>query len=27
VDQETFDGPHSFRGKRGIPFMARHLTA
>ena len=25
TDQETFDGPHSFWGKRGLPFLARHL--
>jgi hypothetical protein len=25
TEQETFDGPHSFWGKRGIPFMAKHL--
>ena len=25
--QETFDGPHSFWGKRGLPFLARHLGA
>ncbi len=25
TEQETFDGPHSFWGKRGLPFMARHL--
>ncbi len=24
--QEVFDGPHSFWGKRGLPFLARHLT-
>jgi dienelactone hydrolase len=23
--QETFDGPHSFWGKRGLPFLAKHL--
>lgn len=27
VEQETFDGPHSFWGKKGIPFLVRHLTA
>jgi len=27
TDQETFDGPHSFWGKRGLPFLARHLGA
>jgi len=26
VEQETFDGPHSFWGKRGLPFLARHLA-
>jgi hypothetical protein len=25
VEQETFDGPHSFWGKRGLPFLAAHL--
>ena len=25
VEQETFDGPHSFWGKRGLPFLARHI--
>jgi dienelactone hydrolase len=25
VEQETFDGPHSFWGKRGLPFLATHL--
>jgi dienelactone hydrolase len=25
VEQETFDGPHSFWGVKGIPFLARHL--
>jgi hypothetical protein len=25
VEQETFDGPHSFWGKRGLPFLAKHL--
>jgi dienelactone hydrolase len=24
---ETFDGPHSFWGKRGLPFLAKHLSA
>jgi dienelactone hydrolase len=24
--QETFDGPHSFWGKRGLPFLAKHLA-
>ena len=27
IEQETFDGPHSFWGKRGLPFLARHLGA
>ena len=27
TEQETFDGPHSFWGKRGLPFLARHLRA
>lgn len=27
VEQETFDGPHSFWGKRGIPFLAKNLGA
>ena len=26
VEQEVFPGEHSFWGKRGIPFMARHLS-
>jgi hypothetical protein len=26
VEHETFDGPHSFWGKRGLPFLATHLT-
>ena len=25
TEQETFDGPHSFWGKRGLPFLAKHL--
>lgn len=25
TEQETFDGPHSFWGKRGLPFLAQHL--
>ena len=25
AEQETFDGPHSFWGKRGLPFLAKHL--
>jgi dienelactone hydrolase len=24
--QEAFDGPHSFWGKRGLPFLAEHLS-
>ena len=24
--QETFDGPHSFWGKQGLPFLAKHLA-
>ena len=27
AEQEVFPGEHSFWGKRGIPFMARHLSA
>jgi dienelactone hydrolase len=27
IEQEVFPGEHSFWGKRGVPFMARHLTA
>lgn len=27
VEQEVFPGEHSFWGKRGIPFLARHLAA
>jgi hypothetical protein len=27
IEQEVFPGEHSFWGKRGIPFLARHLTA
>ena len=27
VEQEVFPGEHSFWGKRGIPFLARHLDA
>jgi hypothetical protein len=26
VEQETFDGPHRFWGKRGLPFLARRLA-
>jgi dienelactone hydrolase len=25
IEHETFDGPHSFWGKRGIPFLAKNL--
>ena len=25
IEQETFDGPHSFWGKRGLPFLAKHI--
>jgi dienelactone hydrolase len=25
AEHETFDGPHSFWGKRGLPFLAKHL--
>jgi dienelactone hydrolase len=25
TEHETFDGPHSFWGRRGLPFMAKHL--
>jgi dienelactone hydrolase len=25
LDKEVFEGPHDFRGTRGIPFLARHL--
>ena len=24
--QETFDAPHSFWGKQGLPFLAKHLA-
>jgi hypothetical protein len=27
VEHEVFDGPHSFWGKRGIPFLVKHLQA
>ena len=27
VEQETFDGPHTFWGVKGVPFLARHLSA
>ncbi len=27
VQQETFDGPHSFWGIKGLPFLAKHLAA
>jgi dienelactone hydrolase len=26
TEQEVFDGPHSFWGKRGLPFLAKHLA-
>ncbi len=26
TEQETFDGPHSFHGVRGLPFLAKHLA-
>jgi dienelactone hydrolase len=26
VEQETFDGPHSFWGVKGVPFLAKHLA-
>ena len=26
AEQETFDGPHSFWGVKGLPFLARHLS-
>jgi len=26
AEQEVFDGPHSFWGKRGLPFLAKHLA-
>jgi dienelactone hydrolase len=26
IDFEAFDGPHSFWGKRGLPFLAKHLA-
>jgi hypothetical protein len=26
VDQEVFPDEHSFWGRRGIPFLARHLN-
>ena len=25
TEHETFDGPHSFWGRRGLPFLAKHL--
>ena len=25
AEQEVFDGPHSFWGRRGLPFLAKHL--
>ncbi|MGP6157860.1 MAG: hypothetical protein ACLPYS_10215 [Vulcanimicrobiaceae bacterium] len=27
AQQETFNGPHSFWGKKGLPFMAEKLRA
>ena len=27
AEQETFDGPHSFWGKKGMPFIAQKLKA
>jgi len=27
IEQEVFPGEHSFWGRRGIPFLARHLSA
>ena len=27
IEQEVFPGEHSFWGRRGIPFLARHLGA
>ena len=27
IEHEVFDGPHSFWGKRGLPFLAKHLGA
>jgi hypothetical protein len=27
VEQEVFPGEHSFWGRRGIPFLAKHLNA
>jgi dienelactone hydrolase len=27
TEHETFDGPHSFWGKQGIPFLKKHLSA
>jgi len=27
IEQETFDGPHSFWGVKGVPFLARHLQS
>jgi dienelactone hydrolase len=26
AEQETFDGPHSFWGRRGLPFLAKNLS-
>jgi hypothetical protein len=27
IDQDIFNEAHSFWGKKGIPFLSRHLTA
>jgi hypothetical protein len=27
VEHEVFDGPHTFWGKRGVPFLAKQLSA
>ena len=27
AEQEVFPGEHAFWGRRGIPFLARHLSA
>jgi hypothetical protein len=26
AEQEVFEGPHLFWGRRGLPFLARHLA-
>ncbi len=26
TDHEVFPGPHSFSGKRGLPFLAKYLS-